>query len=65
MEREVSAREPISLALSRLSPAKLKQLQSLERELLVILDSERAEGTTQSELVRQAAELEGVTVRIS
>ena len=63
MEREVSAREPISLALSRLSPAKLKQLQSLERELLVILDSERAEGTTQSELVRQAAVRQGLSVR--
>ncbi len=55
--------DPISVALSRLSPAKLKQLQSLERELLGILDIDPAEGTTQSELVRKAAERQGVSVR--
>lgn len=62
-EQDASVTEPMSLTLSRLSPARLKELHSLERELLGILDSDQAEGTTQSELVRQAAERQGVTVR--
>ena len=59
MDGELSANESISLALSRLNPEKLKQLHSLERELLAILDREHEDGITQSELVRQVAERQG------
>ena len=64
-EQGASVTQTLLLALSRLGPAKLKEMYSLEPELLGTLDSDQTEGTTQSELVRQAAELEGVTVRIS
>ena len=63
VDGEVSANEPISLVLSRLNPEKLKQLHSLERELLEILDREHEGGITQSELVRKAAERQGMSVR--
>lgn len=62
-EQGTAVTEPISVALSRLSPPKLKELHALERELLAILDREHENGITQSELVRQAAERQGLSVR--